>query len=92
MVQAPVQDIAVKYIIVEGPDGEAPVLFPRSFMHKWVAGQMKPLESVAAGFVRSVDGRLQCYGVSESLRIGSRPERDAALINRALGAQDMDPA
>ena len=91
-VQTHIRDRAVKYIIVEGPDGEAPVLFPRAFMHKWVAEQLKPLESVAAGFVRSAEGRLQCYGVSESLRIGSRPERDSALINHALGAQETDPA
>ncbi|MCG8543832.1 MAG: hypothetical protein MJE12_06445 [Alphaproteobacteria bacterium] len=82
----------MKYIVVQGPDGEAPVLFPRAFMHKWVAEQLEPLDPVAAGFVTSANGRLQCYGVSESLKIASRPDRDAALINRALGAQDAEPS
>ena len=52
----------MKYIVVQGPDGEAPVLFPRAFMHKWVAEQLKPLDAVAAGFVRSANGPRSSTG------------------------------
>ena len=80
----------MKYIVFRGPNGEAPVLFPRELMHQWVASRLTPLEPVAAGFVWSAAGRLQCYGVSESLKIASRPEQDSDLVNRALGEDALE--
>ena len=74
----------VKYIVVRSPDGEAAILFPRAFMHKWVADIHKPLETIAAGFVKSSGGQLQCYGASSSLKLASRPGLASDLVNRAL--------
>ena len=86
----------MKYIVVRGPDGEAAIVFPRAFMHRWVADLFRPLAPVAAGFVRLSDGQLQCYGTSESLKLASRPDRDSLLLDRALiepsgGASESDP-
>ena len=78
------KDETVKYIVVRGPDGDAAILFPRSFMHRWVAEIHKPLETIAAGFVKSSGGQLQCYGASSSLKLSSRPGLDSDLVNRAL--------
>lgn len=74
----------MKYIIVRTPDGEAPVLFPRAFLHRYVAGLLKPMEVTAAGFVAIAEGRLRCYGKSVGLRLPSRPEHDSALVNANL--------
>ena len=60
-------------------------------MHQWMAGQLAPMEPVAAGFVISVDGRLQCYGVSDGLKLASRPDRDSALVNRGLDEDGEKP-
>ncbi len=76
----------MKYIVFKSPRGEAPVLFPHEFIHSWVAGQMRPLEVVAAGFVEIADGVVRCYGHSSSLRIASRGDRDSQLITKNLRA------
>ena len=80
----------MKYVVVQAPDGEAPVLFPRAFMHSWVAGQLKPMEVVSAGFARTDGGRLLCYGKSESLKIAARPDRDSSLLRQALQGGTAD--
>jgi len=77
----------VKYIVLQTPGGEAPVLFPRALIHRWVAGTMAPMAVVSAGFVRLDEGQPHCFGASESLNVRSRPDRDSALIARALGAR-----
>ena len=74
----------MKYIILRSPDGEAPVLFPRTFLHSYVAEIFRPLEVIAAGFVRMAGGTIECYGVSQGLRIRSRPGRDTTLVAAAL--------
>lgn len=76
----------MKYIVLDGPGGEAAVLFPRTFAHAWIAQVMLPMSTVSAGFVRWVDGRPDCYGESAGLKIGARPMVDSALVARALGA------
>lgn len=81
----------MKYIILQTPSGEATVLFPREFIHHWVASTMSPMPVVAAGFVRLAGGHIECYGRSESLRVSSRP-RDTALVAQALGQPDDEPA
>jgi hypothetical protein len=75
----------VKYVVVRTPNGEAPILFPREFVHRWVAGTMSPMPVVSAGFVRIDGGQPRCFGASESLNLRSRPDRDSALVSRALG-------
>ena len=76
----------MKYIILDAPGGEAAVLFPHSFMHRWMADQMRPMPVVAAGFVRLDGDRPRCYGESVGLKIAARPERDAAIVAAALAA------
>jgi hypothetical protein len=79
----------VKYIVIRTPNGEAPILFPRELIHRWVAGTMAPMPVVAAGFVRLDDGRPRCFGASESLNLRSRPERDSTLVGQALGERTV---
>lgn len=74
----------MKYIILRAPDGEAPVLFPRTFLHSYVAEIFRPLDVVAAGFVGMAGGTIECYGVSRGLGIRSRPGRDTTLVAAAL--------
>jgi hypothetical protein len=73
----------VKYVVVESPNGEVPVLFPRGFLHRYVAQLFAPMPVVGAGFVRLRDGLAECYGVSSGLKIGARPV-DSILVNEAL--------
>ena len=76
----------MKYIVLEGGIGEAPVVFSRELTHRWVAERLRPMAAVSAGFVRMVDGEPQCYGKSDSLRLPSRPEADSVLVRKMLGA------
>ena len=76
--------MALKYIVVEVPGGEAPVVFSRDFFHAYVASRFEPAKVVSAGFVRISDGKPECYGGSSSLKISSRGERDTALVTRHL--------
>jgi len=80
----------MKYIIVDNGMYETPVIFGDEIDHGQMAidtfGFGKNV--VAAGFVCfSTDG-LYCYGQSVSLKLNSRPEKDAAIINRMIGATD----
>jgi len=81
----------VKYIIVRTPNGEAPVVFPRAFLHRYVASLFAPMEVTAAGFVAMAEGRLRCYGKSAGLRLPSRPEFDSALVNAGLDGAQTSP-
>jgi|APTNR8051073442_1049403.scaffolds.fasta_scaffold41894_2 hypothetical protein len=74
----------MKYIVLEGPGGELPVLFPRELMHRWVAERFAPMRVVAAGFVADGPDGPTCHGVSSGLKITSRPDRDTALLREAL--------
>jgi hypothetical protein len=76
--------MAMKYIIVSGPGGEMPVVFPRAYYHSDVAQRFTPAKVVAAGFVRLTDGAAECYGGSSSLRIVSRRHRDSELVAHHL--------
>lgn len=80
----------MKYLVVRAPGGESPILFPRAFLHRWVAGLLAPMDVVSAGFVRAGQDGPECHGASAGLGIASRPEADTALVRRALaegGAQ-----
>lgn len=76
--------MAMKCIIVNGPEGEMPVVFPRAYYHSDVAQRFAPATVVAAGFVRLANGAAECYGGSSSLRIVSRRRRDSELVARYL--------
>ncbi|MFO1155831.1 MAG: hypothetical protein U1E43_03200 [Rhodospirillales bacterium] len=78
----------MKYIVVDAPGGEAAVLFPRTFLHRWVAGLFAPMTVVSAGFVRVREGGLECYGHSAGLGMNARPIADTALVARALAETD----
>jgi hypothetical protein len=82
----------LKYLILRTPSGEAPVLFPRAFMHAHVAQMFKPMDVVAAGFVTGADDALQCHGASAGLHIASRPGIDTAILNNALKDGPVTPA
>ncbi len=56
-----------KYIVFK--DGTAEV-FDYNNIHKWVAAG-RPVSS--AGFFKIVDGKVVCYGESDSLRVRSKP-------------------
>ena len=79
----------MKYIVVDAPGGEAAVLFPRTFMHRWVAGLFAPLRVVSAGFVRAQESGLECYGRSTGLGLSARAIADTAMVARALAGEDM---
>lgn len=79
----------MKYIVVDAPGGEAAVLFPRVFLHRWVAGLFEPMKVVSAGFVRTGEGGLECYGRSAGLGMNARATADTALVARALAGEDM---
>lgn len=71
----------MKYIIFDVRGAEAPVLFPESFNHAWVADSLKPLRPLSAGFVDlDGDGRPRCRGRSEGLGLKSRPGVDRELV------------
>lgn len=74
----------MKFLIVQAPTGEAPVLFPRDFMHSYVAGLLSPMPVISAGFVRRSGDGIECYGRSNGLHIASRPGADTALVARLL--------
>lgn len=78
----------MKYIVVDAPAGEAAVLFPRSFLHRWVAGLFAPMKVVSAGFVRTREDGLECYGYSVGLGVNARAIADTALVARALASDD----
>lgn len=80
----------MKYIVLDGPGGAAAVLFPRSFMHRWVAGLFAPMRVISAGFVRMGTDGPECYGRSTGLGLSARPAADTALVADALA--ESDPA
>ena len=76
----------MKYIVFAASGGrEAPVLFPHAFTHSWVAGELRPMTPVSAGFVEMTgDGEIRCFGHSSSLRLPSRPKIDTELVRAHL--------
>ncbi len=74
----------MKYLVLRAPEGEVPVLFPRTFLHAYAATAFRPMAVVAAGFVRWTGDGPECYGESAGLGIASRPEEDTRLLRRAL--------
>ena len=77
----------MKYIVLSGPVGEAAILFPRSFLHRWVAELFAPMPVISAGFVSETSEGLKCHGRSAGLGIAARPGRDSLLVAQALDDQ-----
>lgn len=81
----PLPGFPMKYIVFGSPRGDAPVLFPHAFTHSWVAGELRPLKAVSAGFVEmDAEGNIRCFGHSSSLNLTSRGETDTDLLRRHL--------
>lgn len=73
-----------KYIVSR--DG-TPVMFAEMLTHADVARALfgnTPI--IGAGFCYIEDNRYVCYGESVSMRVKSRGEQDAEMLNRFLGA------
>lgn len=72
-----------KYIMVEDEFGnEVPILFGPSIQH-WIPA--RPYEGcvLSAGFYRVTDGKVEVFGKSDSLKLGTR-EIDARFIARLV--------
>ena len=75
-----------KYLILQTPEGEKAVIFPEdNFYHDEMAERLDQLGIIAAGFVQiEENGKVHCFGRSESLEIEGRGEDDAIVIARQL--------
>ena len=75
-----------KYLILQTPTGEKAVIFPEEgFYHDDMAKQLGSLGINSAGFVEITEnGKIRCYGKSESLDIETRGEEDEIIIAREL--------
>jgi hypothetical protein len=88
----PLPGFPMKYIVFKSPRGDAPVLFPHEFTHSWVAGELRPLKPLAAGFVEmGADGQIRCFGHSSSLNLASRGQADTELLRRHLAGGGRIP-
>jgi hypothetical protein len=75
----------MKYILFEGENfPEEMHVFFESSNHKQVAMSLGVASKIiSAGFIKiKEDGQAVCYDHSESLKVDSRPERDAKVFNR----------
>ena len=77
-----------KYLILQTPEGEKAVIFPEeNFFHDEMAERLGSLGIIAAGFVQIEDnGKVHCFGRSESLDIEGRGEDDEIVIARQLAS------
>lgn len=76
-----------KYVVTSGP-AERLIFFPHSLPHSAIATMLGNAKVVAAGFlslVTNTQGKISvnCYGRSQSLDVGSRPE-DSRLAAKVL--------
>ena len=78
-----------KYLILQTPEGEKAVIFPEeNFFHDEMAERLGSLGIIAAGFVQIEDnGKVHCFGRSESLDIEGRGEDDEIVIARQLASE-----
>jgi hypothetical protein len=74
-----------KYIVFD--DGSATV-FKMHRVHTWMCGDR---EARSAGFFRVVDGKVECYGESETLGVAANGD-DAEIIARCLDLAGGSPA
>ena len=71
-----------KYIVIKAGTLEMPILFSELQSHVEVAAAFGHPVLGAGFWGEDTEGRFVCYGKSVSLQIESRPEEDAAVMNR----------
>lgn len=83
--------IVLKYIIIDNGSGEKPIIFDVDLVHLYVAAPYiaEGYVVVAAGFMthNKKTGHAECWGMSSSLIVHSRNERDSELIKDKLLAE-----
>ena len=81
-----------KYIVTRGLNGiEQPFVFSELASHAEVADALGgPVWVTGAGFCYiNETGKYKCYGESVSLKVKSREQVDADLINRLFGIDEF---
>ena len=75
-----------KYLILQTPKGEKAVIFPEEgFYHDEMAERLGSLGVNAAGYVEiEGNGKVRCFGRSESLDVGGRGQEDEIVIAKQL--------
>lgn len=81
--ERPIQ-MTMKYLIVQTPDGETPIIFPKYMYHDHFEEMLGGPEVIAAGEVDLIDGKIRCSGKSFALGIMSRGADDEVLIVHRL--------
>lgn len=78
----------LKYIIINNGFGEKPIIFDVNLIHLYVAAPYinEGYVVVAAGFItqNKKTGYAECWGMSSSLNVYSRDEKDSDLIKIKL--------
>ena len=79
-----------KYVIIDTGMAVVPIVFSDLLGHADMAVGIGG-KVLGAGFCYiNSDGQYTCYGESTSLRVKSRPEEDARILNRFLGVVGDD--
>ncbi len=77
----------MKYIVLDNDLNVIPIIFPdfvkHDMIHMYLGGKV-----ISAGFIHFIQGRLECYGESISLKVKARPEEDTELVNKMIGADN----
>ena len=76
-----------KYIVIERARLATPIIFSETMGHDEMAAAVGG-EVVGAGFCYISDDRYKCYGESVSLKIKSRGDVDANILNLYLGTKE----
>lgn len=92
-----------KYIIIDTGSYALPVVFSELATHADVARALGAQDILGAGFCyiqvceikyndndTGQEPRYVCYGESVSLKVKSRPEEDARILNKYLGVVHED--
>lgn len=78
----------MKYIVIQTASYALPFIFSDISVHKDVATDLTynypDAKVVGAGFVSVINNKFSCWGRSVSLRVPSRGEEDAAILNQML--------
>jgi hypothetical protein len=77
----------MKYLIVQMPDGETPVIFPDYMYHDQFEEMLGGPDVIAAGLIEIIEGKVRCSGSSLSLGIDSRGEDDLFVILQRLSSK-----
>lgn len=78
--------LKAKYLVLRQGGFEVPFIFSELNDHANTASKLGG-EVVGAGFCYIREDRYHCYGKSVSLKIESRGDVDASILNRLLGIE-----